>query len=122
MKATEFCQFFDFDITAQSPSDNEEVTHRYAVVDNNGTFSTRYIDSVDELTDQFDTMLYDYVDSTLLDYGFMPDDKSDKGFYSQALDFIENGDGEDLKGTDTHKVIKCLTDASLIEDDVAVTV
>ena len=40
MKATEFCKFFDFDITAQSPSDNEEVTHRYAVLDNNGTFST----------------------------------------------------------------------------------
>lgn len=118
MKATEFCKFFDFHIILNIPNTEEGAHRRYAVIDDQGTFNTRYIDSVDELTDQFDTMLADYVDSTLLDFGFMPDEDVEFGFYKQALEFIENGDGEDLKGTDTYNVIRCLTDSSLIIDDV----
>ena len=118
MKASEFAGFFNFTISREEGFIKDGPMYRFAVTDNEGTLATRYIFEVSELVDQFDICLHDFVDATLLDFGFYPDDNSNLGFYGQALDFINNGIGSDLKGTDTYKIIECLCDSSKIEDDV----
>ncbi len=118
MKASKFCSFFGYTIRRNEGFTEDGELYRYEVVDNDGTFATRYVRNVTELTDQFDQCLQNYVDDTLQEYGFMPDDNSSDGFYTQALKFINDGKGADLKGTDTHMIIECLCNPLKIEDDI----
>lgn len=124
MKATEFCKFFDFNIDIVpidevSEDDRNDFALQeewvYEMTDDQGTFRTRYADSICTIADLFDSMLLDYVDSTLSDFGFEWDQYSMEPQYEQALKWIK---GTELEGTNIHRVIECMVDPSKIKDDL----
>lgn len=118
MKATKFCDFFEFDIQKGSFRDNEDgEIYRYQVEDTHEVFHTRYVDDVSDLTECFDSMLIDYIDSTLDDYEFVLNEESEKTFYEQAQEYIEKECSE-LYDTDTYHVICCINGNESIEDDI----
>ncbi|WP_026653540.1 hypothetical protein [Butyrivibrio proteoclasticus] len=118
MKATEFCRFFDFDIRREEGFSEFGSMYRFVITDTQGTVSAKYIVDIYDVTEAVDICLGAYIDETLLDYGFIPDENCNDGYYEQALKFITEGDGDALIGTNTHKVIECLCDPKKIEDDV----
>ena len=106
MKATDFCEFFEFTLKKKGRFD-------YVATDDHGTFYDRRVEDVTELADMFDSMLPDYVDATLEEYGFEYDENGNKTYYEQALDWIMCSE---LDGTDTHEIVKCLVNPELIEE------
>ena len=124
MNATEFCNYFEFSIYKPS----EDVKKRYAtedgvianfvMIDDQGVFHDRVCEKIEEIVDCFDSMLMDYVESTLEDFGFEYDQKSDLTYYEQAHQWLNSDAGKELQGTDTYKVVEALTDPSKIIDDV----
>lgn len=133
MKATEFCNFFEFTIIEEhgvidskgrdqegnlvDPYGFYEGAYNYRISDDQGTFSNRYIQEVSELTECFDSMLQDYVNNTIEEYGFEDDAKSEKTYYEQALEWIDEK-CPDLQNTDTREVIECLVHPEKIVDDL----
>lgn len=114
MKASEFAGFFEFSITREDHLDEENFCKRFIVTDKQGVMETRHISYVEGLSDCFDSLLDDYVNDNLKEYGFDFDRKSRKSYYSQALSF--------LKGKAAYKslydVINCLLHPEKIKDDV----
>ena len=134
MKASDFCEFFEFSISKHKRAEmdkscfgghfdwsDEDEPIVYAVRDDQGVFETRYINRVSQLVDCFDSMLPDYVDETLVENGFVYDEdaeaNAEAAYYEQARDYISNSCSY-LQGTDTFDVIFCLTHRDYIEDDV----
>ena len=118
MKATEFCEFFDFTIEKKEGHIDDvpcyEGTYNYIGVDNEGVFCNRYAKDIKEIADWFDSMLLDYVQTPLEEAGFEPPIKVN--YWKAALEYIENKkDWNHSKLTD---VVMCLIDPDLIEDDL----
>ena len=117
MNASEFADFFEFYIEYAPGIDDDGIPYNYVVSDNEVVFQDRLIDNVSELADCFDSMLMDYIDGTLEDYGFVEDTHSNLSYYEQAQKWIET-ECPELRGTDTYEVICCLVNPKLIVDDV----
>ncbi len=131
MNASDFAKFFDFSIkrieNEMVDKDeffwgtyNEDNTFTgYRVADNEAVLTTRYIDKVGDLVECFDSMLTDYIDSALEDYGcpviYLYDYENYD--YEKARNWIEES-RPDLRNTDIYDVICCLANRELIFDDV----
>lgn len=128
MNASDFANFFDFSIEwveNEKVDENDLFFHGtinengtftgYQVVDDQCVFDTRYIDEVRDLPECFDSLLVDYIDSDLEEYGYhsFPFDG-----YENAKDWIKEN-CPDLKNTHIYNVICCLVNPELIFDDVA---
>ena len=112
MKASTFCEFFEFDIKRIS---NIEMGN-YEVYDLQGVFHSRYVDDVSELIDCFDSMLNDYIDDDVEVHGFSNDENNtEKSYYEQMLDWMQANDN--YKDTTICEVVACLVNPELIIDD-----
>ena len=122
MKATEFCDFFEFSIKRISyeelPEDEwfDERDTIYEVKDDHSCFRSRYVSRVDTLSECFDSMLEDYIETFIEEDGFEYNERDNKTYYEQALEWCE--EQEYYKKSDIKEVIKCLINPSLIENDV----
>lgn len=121
MKATDFCKYFDFTLWVNDTNEKDEFgdTSKYLATDDQECFEPRYIDDVRELSDCFDSMLMDYVDSELYYHNFQYNSNSDKAFYEQAKEWIENTINNPLFDSYTYEVICCLVNPNNIIDDLA---
>lgn len=116
MTVSEFCKFFEFTPYKESYTDEYGDVYKYHAVDDQGVFHDRVANKVADFTDEFDSMLVDYIDLTLEDYGFEYDGNGES-YYTQALEWIEKSKN-DLFDTDTHHVIEALVDPSTLVDDL----
>ena len=116
MKATEFCNYFEFTLVRENGVTDDGKEYNYQVVDNQGTFDTKYIDKITELTDCFDSMLKDYIDDYIEENGFKYDKGSDRSYYEQALSWVVD---TTLSETNTHWVIAALADPETLADDTS---
>lgn len=121
MKATDFCKYFDFTLWVNDTNEEDEFGNatKYFATDDQECFKPRYIDDVRELSDCFDSMLIDYVDRELYYYGFQYNSDSDKAFYEQAKEWIENTINNPLFDSYTYEVICCLINPDNIINDLA---
>lgn len=121
MKATDFCKYFDFTLWVNDTNEEDESGYvsKYIATDDQQVFHTRYLDDVGFLASCFDSMLIDYVDRTLYYYNFQCDSNSDKTFYEQAKEWIENTINNPLFDSYTYEVICCLVNPHNIIDDLA---
>ena len=133
MKATEFCNFFEFEIQPISKDAYKKINegvkgyHSFCWADENadkiyevndlqGTFQSRYISKVSDLTECFDSMLDDYIDSNAEEDGFSIDENNtEKCYYEQMLDWMQSR--EDYKDTGVCEVVACLVHPDMLEDD-----
>lgn len=106
MKATDFCNFFEFSI--------QKTNSQFEVVDIQGVFDTRYVKKVSELVYCFGSMEDDYIWHDIEDtYGY--DGQHD---YENAQKWIEEK-CHDLLNTDMYDVICAFaSDGRTIENDV----
>lgn len=109
MKATEFANFFDFTIQKGEELNEFRELSKYDVVDDQGCFHTRHIDDVRELVDCFDSMLDDYIFSSLEEDGF-----EKEGFDEDTIKFAEKNYGE----CGFTEIIRAFVNPNLIEDDI----
>lgn len=129
MKATDFCNFFEFSIERIAKEEYEKVKDSdfawadenadkiYAVRDDQGVFQTRYINDISDLSECFDSLLNDYIDEDVEEDGFKNIEyDTEKSYYEQMLDWMNND--ERYKGTFVQDIVYCLTNPSAIEDDV----
>jgi hypothetical protein len=127
MKATDFANFFEFFIQTKKDygdivltNDDYDIENKdipeikYIVTDNQGIFHNRYIREIKELTDCFDSMLSDYIDSMIEEDGFEYDKDNKDTYYEQALKWCEKGNESEFF-TD---IIRALVNPSTIENDL----
>ena len=107
MKATDFANYFDFDI--------QRCDTGYEVFDLQVCFDTRYIQDISELVDCFDSMLDDYV-FDIEDYGFEYDEDSPLTETEQAIEWMEL-DAPKFWSTKL-SVARCLAGQEEIENNV----
>ena len=121
MKATDFCKYFDFTLWVNDTNEEDESGYvsKYIATDDQQVFHTRYLDDVGFLASCFDSMLIDYVDRKLYYYNFQCNSNSDKTFYEQAKEWIENTINNPLFDSYTYEVICCLVNPNNIIDDLA---
>jgi len=114
MKASDFCNFFEFSYEKEHGYADDEWyqgEYNYKATDNQGCFHDRYANDVTEFANEFNSLLQDYVDDTIENYDFVP--LGEKSYYEEALEWIEH---TELKDTDTHEVIKVLVNPDLLEE------
>lgn len=116
MTVSEFCEFFDFTPYKETYTDEYGEIFKYHAVDDQGCFHDRTANKVEDFTEEFDSMLSDYIDCTLEDYGFEYDENGGP-YYEQALEWIEKTNRE-LFDTDTYHVIKTLVHPDTLVDDL----
>lgn len=121
MKATDFCKYFDFTLWINDTNEEDEFgnTTKYFATDDQECFKPRYVDDVRELSDCFDSMLMDYVDTELYYHNFEYNPNTNKAFYEQAKEWIENTINNPLFDSYTYEVICCLVNPDNIIDDLA---
>lgn len=86
--ATDICGFFDFYIVKESGKKEDGEPYHYRVIDGQGVFGDRYIETIDGLTECFDSMLPDYVDYNVEEDGFREDENSPLSRYEQLQNWI----------------------------------
>ena len=117
VSAYDFCSYFDFTLSKESGFvDNEYYTgeYNYKAEDNQGTYHTRYVLTVEDLVDAFDYLLPDYVERVCEDCGFV-EKGSPRDYYKDLLEWIETSE---LNGTDTHNIVKVIVHPDLLVDEV----
>ena len=107
MKASEFCEYFDFTLTK-----NEDGW--YIATDNQGVFDNRYCIVITDLAECFDILLENYIDDDLEYDGFNPEDRTN--YYEKAEQWLKEK-GE--TNTTFYEVIRVLNNPQLLEDDVS---
>lgn len=113
MKATEFCQFFDFTLEREGGVDEWDGEYNYVASDNQGCWDDRHAENIEDITDWFDACLHDYLRDDLEEDGFKPN--ANGNYWEQALEWCKTNDM--YKDSQHMQVIACLLDPELIEDD-----
>ena len=134
MKATEFCDFFEFSIARISKEEYKDIKKNdnhwynfhwadenedniYEVSDMQGVFEPRYINKVADLTECFDSMLNDYIDEDVEENGFTNDENNtEKSYYEQMLDWLPTSEIY-KNSTGLIELVACLVNPWMIEDD-----
>lgn len=134
MKATEFCDFFEFSIARISKEEYKDIKEDdnhwynfhwadenedniYEVSDMQGVFEPRYINKVADLTECFDSMLNDYIDEDVEENGFTYDENNtEKTYYEQMIDWLPTSETY-KNSTGFIELVACLVNPWMIEDD-----
>lgn len=119
MKATEFCNFFDFTLEKGNYKVKHDVvyadgTYKYCATDDQVCFHDRYVNDVNDLASEFNSCLQDYVDDYIEEDGFEYDKEKEGSYYDQAVEFAEGIYKED--SIFIH-VLKVLNGTETLEDD-----
>lgn len=105
MKASEFCKFFDFTYEKEHGYADTEFysgEYNYKATDDQGVFHDRLVKDVKDFSDEFNSMLQDYIQDDLEEQGF--ESEVNENYWVSALKWI--GDNENYKVT--KDVIDCL--------------
>lgn len=114
MKATKFCEFFEFHIQPATEPDEYGNMYKYEVVDSQGIFDTRYVNEVKELPDCFDSLYDDYIFELFEEDGLEFSESENK--FQQIISAMENNDR--YYNSHIKEIVNCILDGNLIEDDV----
>lgn len=123
MKATEFANFFEFEIRKGEIPDEFGDISKYDVVDCQGVFDTRHIDDVKDLVNCFDSMIDDYIFSNI-NYHLEEEGKDEIDFeymwgsfdFEKGLEIAKEIYGED--GGVYVPILEAFVNPDLIEDDM----
>ena len=116
MKASDFCDFFEFTLFKGGYEDEDGITYPYMATDNQGTFEPRFVESVSELSNCFDSLLVDYINDDVESNGFVFDNDDFREYYVQLLEWIN--ESEWYKDSYLANIVECLVDPLQIEDDM----
>lgn len=119
MKATEFCNFFDFtlekgEFEVKNDIIYDDGVYKYCATDDQACWDDRYVNDVNDLASEFDSCLQNYVNDYIEEDGFEYDKEKDGSYYDQAVEFAEGIYKED--SIFIH-VLKVLNGTEELEDD-----
>lgn len=119
MKATEFCKLFDFTLEKGEFEVKNDITYddgiyKYCATDDQACFHDRYVNDVNELVNEFDSCLQNYVNDYIEEDGFEYDKEKNETYYDQAIEF-----GKDIYDEDSvfMHILKVLFGTETLEDD-----
>lgn len=119
MKATEFCNFFDFTLEKGKFEVKNDIiyddgVYKYRATDDQVCFHNRYVNDVNELVNEFDSCLQNYVNDYIEEDGFEYDKEKNGTYYDQAIEF-----GKDIYDEDSvfMHMLKVLFGTETLEDD-----
>ena len=114
MKASDIANYFNHTITREDCVVDGEI-RRYCIIDDDGVLEEKHILLLTDLMNCFSALEDDYIKADLGLFLFEYDKDSDKGYYEQALEYIENSEYE---GTIQHKIVDAFVHPEKIEDDI----
>ena len=116
MKVNEFCDFFDFTYEKEHGEIDEDLysgEYNHIATDNQGVLHNRYVMNISDLSDEFNSLLDDYINEFIEEDGFEYDENAEGTYYEQAYKWCVDTNYEYKTITD---VLDCIIHPEKIEE------